>query len=273
MNATFTKELIFDRIKDSGYPFWSLLLSQGFKNTANVMQYWGNDFEDNDSDETKIEKSIKRLDNVISSFPADSLFIIEIKNGKNATGSGVLGPFQFYAVAPSAPTEQKQNLSGVPDGYLPQSMLKGIEENMQRQFDAKFEALKNEYDRKQREAEFERRVRELEERERDLRDLEKGYKSDVAKATDVLLGAGKAIIKYLVPGLNEQSTAPSPALGEVSDEPQDEKSKAVDDLAEYLYNNFDAQSINKLLSNLKNVKHNGTPMEKQNSTTAAETND
>lgn len=273
MNATFTKELIFDRIKDSGYPFWSLVLSQGFKNTANVMQYWGSDFEDTDSDETKIEKSIKRLDNVVMSFPPESLFIIEIKNGKNATGSGVLGPFQFYAVAPSAQTETK-TLSGIPDGYVPQSMLKGLEENLQRQFDARFEALKTESERREREKDFQRRERELEERERELKDLEKGYKSDVAKATDVLLGAGKAIIKYLVPGLNEQTTAAAaPALGTV-DEPQDEKSKAVDDLAEYLYKNFDVQSINKLYSNLIKTKGNGTSnMEKQNNTTSAETND
>lgn len=269
MNATFTKELIFDRIKDSGYPFWSLLLSQGFKNTANVMQYWGSDFEETDSDDTKIEKSIKRLDNVISSFPPDSLFIIEIKNGKNATGSGILGPFQFYAVAPSAPTEKNNNLSGIPDGYVPQSMLKGIEENMQRQFDAKFEAFKAETERRRKEEEFQRRERELDERERELKDLEKGYKSDVAKATDVLLGAGKAIIKYLVPGLNDTAAEPSPALGGVDDEPQDEKEQAVDNLAEYLYKNFDTQAINKLLTNLKNIKHNGnTTMEKENSNTA-----
>ena len=62
-----TKEIIYDRIKDSGYPFWSLYLQQGFKNQSHIMTYTGNDFEDEDSDETKIQKSIARLDNIVAS--------------------------------------------------------------------------------------------------------------------------------------------------------------------------------------------------------------
>lgn len=274
MNAVFSKELIFERIKDSGYPFWSLGLCQGFKNTANVMQYYGNDFEEADTPETMLQKSIKRLDNVVSSFPPDSVFVIEILNGKNANGSGRLGPFQFSA-APSVPQNNQQSLQGVPEGYLPQSMLKGIEENMQRQFDARFEQLKAETERRQREAEFHRREMELEEREKQLKELEKGYKSDVAKTADVLLAAGKAIVKYLIPGLQESAAAAPSALQGVDNEeqPQDAKSKVIDDFAEYLYNNYDEKAIAQLHHNLINIQKNAnTNVEKKstddNNTTA-----
>ena len=42
----FTKEFIFERIKDSNAPLWSLGLVNGFKNVANVMQYNGIDFDE-----------------------------------------------------------------------------------------------------------------------------------------------------------------------------------------------------------------------------------
>ena len=152
-------------------------------------------------------------------------------------------------------------------------MLKGIEESLQKQFDARFEQLKTETERKQREAEFHRRELELEERERNLKELEKGYKSDVAKTADVLLAAGKAIVKYLIPGLNENATA-APALHGVEndDAPQDEKSKVIDDFAEYLYNNYDKEAISKLMSNLKNLHNANAHVEKQDSNAGNNTN-
>ena len=95
----FTKDFIYERIKDSKFPFWSLGLVQGFKNTANVMQYYGSDFTDEDTDETKIEKSIATLANTISTFPAESVFVIELKNSKQANGSGIVLAFCFFLTA------------------------------------------------------------------------------------------------------------------------------------------------------------------------------
>lgn len=273
MNAQiFDKELIFERIRESGFPFWSLGLCQGFKNVANVQQYWGANFDENDTPETQIKKSIETLENVITPFPVDSVFVIEIMNSKNANGSGRLGPFQF-SKAPSAPAQQT-TLQGIPDGYVPQSMLKGIEESLQKQFDARFEQLKTETERRQREADFKRREAELDERERQLKELEKGYKSDVAKTADVLLAAGKAIVQYFIPGLQENAAAAPSALHGVNEEqPQDAKSKAIDDLAEYLYNNYDEASINKLHTNLINVQKNATHDVQKPNTGSTQNND
>ena len=92
---TFSKNFVFERIKDSKYPFWSLYLNQGFQNRSNVQQFFGGNFEENDSDETKIEKSIKALQNTLSTFDDSAVFIIELKNAKTANGSGIIGPFQF----------------------------------------------------------------------------------------------------------------------------------------------------------------------------------
>lgn len=271
MNAIFDKELIFERIRESGFPFWSLGLCQGFKNVANVQQYWGANFTEDDTPETQIKKSIETLDNVIAPFPADSVFVIEILNSKNANGSGRLGPFQF-SKTPSAPEKQTTSLQGIPDGYVPQSVLKGIEDNLQKQFDAKFEQFKVETERKQREADFRRREAELDEREKQLKELEKGYKSDVAKTADVLLAAGKAIVNYFIPGLQSGNAAALQGVDN-TEQPQDAKSKAIDELAEYLYNNYDEAAINKLHTNLINVHANATNNVQKPNTGSTENND
>ena len=270
-NAVFTKELIFERIKDSGYPFWSLGLQQGFKNVSNVMQYYGNDFEETDTDETKIQKSISKLDNIVSSFPPDSIFVIEIKNGKQANGSGIIGPFQFTAIKQESPQQQ---LNGIPAGYVPESLLKGIEEKLQSQFDTKLENFKLESERKARELEFERRAKELDEREERLKELEKGYNSDVAKSADVLLRAGKSILEYMFPDMPKATATAQPSLHGVESsaqvEEQDEKSKVIDNLAEYLYENFTPEAITKLHNNLKTIRENEkTKSDLQNENTTA----
>lgn len=248
--AIFTKELIFERIKDSGFPFWSLGLVESFRNTANVMQYYGNDFTENDTNETKIEKSLQRLDNIVSSFPASTVFVIEIKNSKQANSSGILGPFQFSNSAqPQQPQQLQQEykpLAGIPDGYIPKSMLDGLEERMQKDFENRIKAYEIESEAKRLKEQIERRERELEKKERELDELAKGYNSGVAKSADVLVEAGKKLLTMLIP-INTNSNTTE--LGNVSSTIQDEKSKVIDDFAEYLYNNYTAEQIKQVHNN------------------------
>lgn len=257
----FTKDFIYERIKDSKFPFWSLGLVQGFKNTANVMQYYGSDFTDEDTDETKIEKSIATLANTISTFPAESVFVIELKNSKQANGSGIVGPFQFSNSDKAAQAESAQpsTLGIVPPGYVPETALKGLEESLNRNFNAKIEAMQAEFDRKQREAEFARRERELDEREKELKEMKKEYDSSVAKATDVLFGVGKKIVaSFFMPqgaAASQQLGAMQGGQGAPSAEP-DEKGDAVDDIAAFLYQNFTTDQIKDLKSKIQNGGEN-----------------
>ena len=132
------KELIFDRIKDSGYYFWTLFLQQGFKNTSHLMTYTGNDIEESDTHETNIEKSINRLKAIVDSFPPDAVFVIEIKNSKNANGSGIIGQLQFsnaqQAQIGANAQQQTTMLNGIPESYL-----KGVEDRLQKEFQISFE--------------------------------------------------------------------------------------------------------------------------------------
>lgn len=269
-NQIFTKELIFDRIKDSGYPFWSLALVQGFKNYAHVMSYFGNDFEDNDTFETQIDKSIKRLDNAVSSFPENSVFSIEIKNSKQANGAGIIGPFQFSNSYEPEKVETSQTpLNGVvPSGYVPESMLKGVEERLKLDFENQLEKFKIQTKREQQEDEIKRRIAELDEREKNLKDLEKGYSSSVAKSADVISEVGKRLLGYFFPDISTIGGAsqaqgfepPQPTLG--NPQPTDEKAEAAENLAEYVYNNFDAQQINKFFETLKKAKDDAELLKK-----------
>ena len=270
----FNREFIFERIKDSGFPFWSLGLSQGFKNTVNVMQYYGADFEDEDTDDTKIEKSLTRLANTIASFPPESVFVIEIKNSKQANGSGVVGPFLFNNFDNNVENDnsnQNPQLGQIPAGYIPESMLKGLEDKIKSEFETKLENYKLETERKQRESDFRRREDALVEREKEVKDLEKSYNSSVAKTADVFIEIGKKIALYFFPPTAETVSSqppqpPQPQLSGavVTPPPVDEKTKAVDDLAEFVYKNMDKDSIIKLKENLINLKNANTFVENAN---------
>lgn len=273
MQTTFTTEFIYDRIKDSGYPCWALGMSTGFRNVSNVMSYYGNDWTDEDSDETKVDKSINRLAATIASCPSDAVFIIEIKAARNATGSGILGPFQFTNSQPSEPSEpekqqqptqqptqpptvsqQFSNLGYVPDGYIPKTMLDGLEERMQQRYNADLSALEQKMRAEQIERDFNAKIERLKERENELKDKEKEYNSTVAKAADVLLEVGKRLGAYLLGGSQSAPTPPTPLSGQ----PSDERAEAIEDVADYLYSNFDLDAIRQLKANLQNLTQHGS---------------
>lgn len=263
MSIVLSKQLIFDRIRDSKYPYWCLGLVQGFKNVSNVMCYYGNDFLDTDSEDEKLEKSIRKLDAIVSSFPDDSLFEIEIKNAKNANGSGVIGAFQF-TVKDTKTQPQTTILNGYSDSYL-----KGIEESLNKKFEIKLAEYKADVEKKQREKEFLQREKELEEREKELKELKRAYDSGVAKSADVLVLAGKKILGYVFPDLISNDT-PATQLGEP--EFKDEKTEMLDKLAEFMYENCNLQTISDFYEKLKKVK-NESKLQKQNtsSNTTADT--
>lgn len=259
----FTKDFIEARIRDTKFPYWNLSLWQGFKNVANVMTYKGGDFDDTDTEETQIEKSINQLNATISTFPADSIFVIELKNAISANQNGIVGPFQFsISGKPTTAheTPQPSTLGAIPSGYVPEAMLKGLQESMQRDIDAKIEAMNAEFERKQREAELARREAELADREKEVKDMAKEYNSSVAKAADVLIEIGKKIGSYfLMPRSSATAMQPptldaTPQLGATKS--KDEKEEAVDDFAAFLYDNFTAADIRNLKQNIINFNRN-----------------
>ena len=265
MSALFTKEQIFERITDSGYPFWTLYLVSGFRNQSHIMTYWGNDFNEIESEETKINKSIAKLDSVINSCPPDSMFSIEIKNAKTANGIGILGPFQFTNNAAQTPAPQNNGLSGFAPMQFDNTTLEGLKKNIQDTFDLKLEHFKNETYLREREQELKRREKDLEEQLKECKELKKGYESGVARTADVLLLAGTKLVKILFPQII--SGAESAALGNAPEqhEPQqqptqqpepepepDPKSDVVNDVAEFMYNHFTIEQIKDFQNRLKN---------------------
>lgn len=256
----FNKDFIFERIKDSNAPYWNLSLCQGFKNTANVMNYNGVDFEDEDSDATKIDKSIAQLARTISTFPPDSVFMIELRGAMTSNRSGIFGPFQFSntdrpaqpepPAATTAPT-----LGTIPPGYVPESMLKGLETSLQSTFDKKLDALRDEYEQKRKEDEYNRRLEKLAESEKEVKEMKKSYESTVAKGTDILLGVVQRLgAIFLTPkGGDAAAMMAQQQLGAAQTQtppPPDPKMDAVNDLADYLYDNYSADQIKEMMSNL-----------------------
>ena len=276
MSALFTKEQIFERITDSGYPFWTLWLVSGFQNKSHIMTYWGNDFNEIESDETKINKSIAKLDSVINSCPPDSMFSIEIKNAKTANGIGVIGPLQFSTTAAQTPAQTNTGLNGYTPQPYNEISLEGIKKNIQESFDLKLEHFKNETFLRERENELKRREKELEEQIKECKELKKGYESGVARTADVLMLAGTKIVKMLFPqfigaeGGAALGNAPQQPTPKAQPQPQpqqrqakqpepepepDAKSDVVNDVAEFMYNNFTIEQIEDFKNKLKNGIH------------------
>ena len=257
----FTKQLIFDRIADSGYTFWTLYLQNGFKSQSHILSYYGVDFDGNDTPENMIDKSIAKLDAVVSSFPPDAVFSIELKNSKSANGTGIIGPFQF---SNTTAADTPQNLSGapVPTPYLTEETLKGITAQMEQNFKNQIEQLKAESLLRERENELKRKQDELATKFQEVADLKKSYDSGVAKSADILFQAGKKLIMAFVPALipadgaavlsgTQQPAAPVESTPAQESAP-DDKADAVDDLAAYLYDNFTINDIQQLKQRLKN---------------------
>lgn len=275
---TFSKNFIFERIKDSKYPFWSLYLNQGFQNRSNVQQFFGGNFAEDDSDETKIEKSIKALQNTLSTFDDSAVFIIELKNAKTANGNGIIGPFQFQ----NAETVKKDSeqaapgLGAIPAGYVPESMLKGIEDKINAEFNAKLERYKAESERREREAEFKRREEQLAEREKELKEQEKSYNSSVAKTADIFITIGQKLAAHFFPATDDGAAAQMVVQQQQLGQPQtpqlnDEKMQAVDELSEYMYKNFDTDKIKAFKEILMQEQKN--ELERQNNGSNAATAD
>lgn len=278
----FTKDFIFNRIKDSGYPCWTLSMQNGFRNFANVMTYYGVDWDEEDTDDTKIEKSLARLEQTLSTFPSETTFVIEIKSGRNATGSAILGPFYFSIAedkaeptedAPNDTQQQQPQLGAIPPGYVPESMLKGLEDSLTKTFDARIEALKAEQAQERKEQEYQNRLQRLNDREKEVNELMKAYKSDVAKGADVVVEIVKKIGMYfLAPKGAQMPPEMPPQLGTTPPQPpqhQDEKADAVDDFAAFLYDNFSIEDIKQLKSNIINFSHNAQPNDVANAPMAA----
>lgn len=257
----FTKDFIIKRIQDSGFPCWNLSITTGFRNNVNVQSYFGADWNDDDNEATKIEKSITRLENTLSTFPADTVFVIDIRAARNANGTSIIGPFQFTTAeqpAPEQPQQQTPQLGLIPSGYVPESMLKGLEEQLTNNFQRQFDALKAEHQQQQREIEFNNRLERLEEREKEVKELEKSYKSDVAKGADVVVEIVKKIGAYFLmpkgaaPDAQIISQQQLGAMQQQQPQQQDPKETKVDEICTLLYNNYSIEQLNELQKQLQN---------------------
>lgn len=278
-----TKDFIFKHIRDTKFPVWGLYLVQSYKRVP-LAFYNGDDFAENDTPEAKAEKSCERLNSTLQDFPAEAVLSIDIKTSKNANGSGILGPFEFINVdKDTAPEIQQQpstfagfgNFAQPPQGWVSEQVL-----------NAKLDELRTENERRinelifrQREKDFEERMsrerKELDELRRELRDEKKKYENGTGKVASTLAGAAKIVIGDLFPGLanfdNAETVAqlsgaqpqPQPQL-QPSPEPHDEKYKAIEQLAEMLYNdsNVTTEQVSSLIEGIKlQVKGNGVKMQ------------
>lgn len=269
-----TRDYIIKHIQETKYPIWSLFVVKNYSRVP-IMYYNGDDFTDTDTPDAKVEKSIKRLNAALADFPPDTLLSIDLRTSKNANGSGLIGPLEFYNRGRD--DEQPANFSGVgngygagfgvlnpPAGWVHESTLNGKLEELR----AANERQINNLLFKQREHEFNERVRrereELKEMRKELNEERKKYESNTGAAAETLVFAVKRILGELFPqlpfgnqgGAIQSAPAQAQLAGAAEDdedpEEQTPKYKAVEALAEMLYNNktITAEAVNALTRSL-----------------------
>lgn len=275
---TLTFEQIANHINRTGYPCWMLSVVRNFQKNV-IMNYWGEDFAETDSQDQKCEKSIKHLQSLITDFPTDTIFTIELKsNPKSAT---VYGPFTFSLNEPAQPQPQPQQpafngFGAPPPGFVSEAFLNGKLAEVQAESKKQLQEALLEMRERELKEKYDRKAQELADKERELKDEEKKYNSGTGQAADALYLAIKKLIVGFMPA--GAVGAQSQTLGEPAQpqqQPADEianpeKAAAVNKLANLLYENpkLDVKNIELLTQTITDKLNNNGFHKHSNAETA-----
>lgn len=280
---TLTLEQITKHIQRTGYPCWQLSIVRNF-NKMPVMNYYGEDFDENDSTEKKCQKSVQHLQSLVSDFPPETVFTIELKTNAKATLSTMLGPFNF-ALDPASPAQPQQPQNGfngfgaVPPGFVSEAYLNGklaeVQAESKRELqEALFGMREREFNEK-----CQRREERLAEKERELKEEEKKYNTGTGQAADALYLAIRKIVMQFIPGaqtptsngqtLGEPTQTTPPPTEEITNT---EKAAAVNKLANLLYESdkINLHSIEQLTQSINAKLNQNGFYHQQNSDTDIE---
>lgn len=251
-----TKDYIINHMRATQYPCWSLFVMQAYKKVP-IMHYNGDDFTQDDTQESKTEKGIARLNGALNAgIPDDALLCIELRSSKGANGSqGTLGPFEFVnrdkddgepqaATTPATPASFGGfGFATPPAGWVSEEMLAGKLEILAEKNEQKI----NEILLKQKEKELKewgsRERAEIAELKKELKDEKKKYENNTGAAAETLVFAIKKLIVELFPGSgiagalagSPATTTEEPPLMNDAAAENSPKYRAVEGLASMLY--------------------------------------
>ena len=242
---SFTRDYILQHIKRTKYPYWSLYVVRSYSRT-HLCSYSGDDFTADDSDEAKVAKSVKRLEDFLTSIPKSSHLSIDLRSVKSgANGTGIIGPLEFDNITDEdAQSQPPQTLGGIqwaaapPPGYVSESALEGRLAKMEADNEKKMNDLIFAQQKREFAAQMEREQEEIAKIKKELDDDRKKYNSNTAMGAEALVTAFKKIIFELFPQFGGGSAAATsaPALGETPPAP-DPRADAVNEIANMLYDN------------------------------------
>lgn len=257
-----TKDAIFQHLRQTGYPLWTLCILQNYRR-LHIMSYNGDDFSDDEKPAAKIEKSLARLQTILETFPPEMLFTIELKNSKTANGNGVIGPLEFVnnngaMEEPAAIGAMPPQLGAVPPGFVSEQYLNGKIEELKAENQKAINDLVFKYREEQFLDRMKRKEQELADLEKEMKDEKKKYESQVGKWADTLGTALQGIITKFVPALQQQPAALGSAEQSqpaAEQQPTDPKYKAVEQFANELYNHASEAEINEIINAYRQKQH------------------
>ena len=245
------KQIIFKRIMQSGFPFWKLSLIRSFADVAHVHSYECENTEKETSKDEKLNASVRMLETILSDFPENAIFRIEIKNSKTANGAGVIGPLEFS----NNDQEEKQTmngLSGFPTNYMDLGFVPSqiMDEKMKLQEDR----FKNILENTLKEQDFRNREQRLLEKELQVKEKEKEYSNDINKAANGFLLAGMGVMKHLgfdISGL--LGTSENEPEKESETKPTTPRDYAVNRIAEKFYGSVPDGNLSQVESEINEI--------------------
>jgi len=236
---------IYSLIASNNAPYWKLFLIRDYKRNLVGSYSCENVAKDAEIAE-KVQKSKEALSNMLANWEGETCpFEIDMRTSNTANGSSIFEGIRFKLDA-SESNEGNSGLSGIPNnpealaglGYVHRAQLESMLENVRNQSRLDIERERLAWQKEQ----FER---ELKEKQNELKELEKKYNSNSSLIQDGLTKALSGLISNFISIPGNESISGT--------EEKDEKNEAANDVAAYLYENFDMNEISKIKEVVKNV--------------------
>lgn len=237
-------------IRKDGYPYWKLQSKKGYSQPTEIGQHMPavkgkkkpaddeEEIEDKVS-EKDIEGSIELLDATIAlhcQIP-DLTFIIRIYKNRTASGSGILGPFEFTLNGQAQGNVISSTAHSVDHfGHYQRMLSEQMEVERQKNVIA-LDRLAFSHEKEKALLELAKKEQELKEAIAENAELEKKYLSDIEVMKAAIEHKGMGLIREFMTGKKETPSIGSVEAGAVKPIPPTEQERLVEEIAGAIHAN------------------------------------
>ena len=238
-------DIVLEKIRENKTPYWRLFFDMGGQRATQPCDYFDPQQVTDDNLDEKINASVEKLKHVMDGymkvFAGRKYFHIVMKPNVRANGETARFDYAFFIEGKGTEGTQ-QSLQGLP------AMAANLGMVSKDVLDQKLELVKQQM-------QIEWMQKELEKKEQKLAEREKEIDSD---ANTMAKGMKKALMGIYNTIIDDDEMELKGIPGKDDEEADDEKTKATEELAEFVYNNFksdkDVKNLLKIVKDYVNKK-------------------